>query len=204
MKSAFHGPVSQVLRIYHEIDRRVDRFKKATGLACPPGCGTCCESQDVEATLLEVLPLAWEIYREGLGEEIIGLTEERTAVDNWTCAAFRCHDKPASDTGCCDYYDFRPLLCRLFGFAARRDKYGRREFSTCRILKATSPFAVQRAAIAVTSGLDVPVYQECHMQVATVDPGLGFRRLPINTALKQAIEFLHWRRPKRRPIRKAA
>lgn len=148
--------------------------------------------------------MAEEICREDREEEILTLIEERTAEDEWLCAAFRCSEERPAPLGCCDYYACRPLLCRLFGFAARKDKYGRAEFSPCRVLKDTSPSAVRRALIGVASGLDVPVYQEYHMRVATVDPSLGFRRLPMNTAIKEALEFLHWRKPKKRPFRRAA
>jgi Fe-S-cluster containining protein len=99
------------------------------------------------------------------------------------------------EKGSCDYYEFRPLLCRLFGFVSRKNKYNRPEFSTCNVIRGIDPERVRRAEIAVSEGLSCPVYQDSFMRIAMIDPYLGYRLLPINQALKGAIEHLYWISP---------
>jgi hypothetical protein len=65
-------------------------------------------------------------------------------------------------------------------------------------MKSTDPGGVKRAEIAVSEGLKCPVYQEAFMGIASMNPGLGYRMLPINQALKGAIEHLYWMSPKSR------
>jgi len=46
--------------------------------------------------------------------------------------------------------------------------------------------------------MDPPVYQDCFYQVASIDPAKGFRLLPINVALKAALDHVYWQCPKDR------
>lgn len=184
---------SEVIRTYREIDRKTGRLQAATGLRCPSGCGACCESPEVEATVPEALPLAHEIYRRKEEEAVLRAVEERENRGDLRCALYLL-DPVSPGKGRCSYYQFRPLLCRLFGFASRKNKHGDLEFCPCRVIKQRSPEAVRRAEIRISKGLDAPVYQESFVRIASMDPGLGYRRLPINRALKEALEQLYWRR----------
>lgn len=183
---------SEVIRIYQEIDQKT-AWLQAAGLRCPPGCGTCCESPEVEATVLEALPLAEEIYRRKVEGRVLIAIAEREDQGDLRCVLCR-PDLLSPGKGRCSYYEFRSLACRLFGFAARRNKYGHLEFCACRVIKERNPQAVRRVEIKICEGLDVPVYQESFMRIASMDPGMGFPRLPINRALKEALERLYWRK----------
>lgn len=194
---------SEILRIYRSIDRNSKRIQRATSLSCPKGCGLCCKTQKIEATILEMLPLAEAVF-ENKEEEIILLRVETLIEQNdFSCALFL-QDANIPGNGNCTYYYFRPLLCRLFGFAARKNRHGDLEFSTCRHIKKYSPEAVRRAVIGVSAGMNIPVYQESFMRIAVLNPGIGFKRLPINIAIKEALEYIYWRRPKRFKIAKAS
>jgi hypothetical protein len=50
--------------------------------------------------------------------------------------------------------------------------------------------------MALSAGIKVPIYQEAFMRIASLHPGMGYRRLPINQALKEALEYLYWIKPK--------
>jgi hypothetical protein len=52
--------------------------------------------------------------------------------------------------------------------------------------------------------MNIPVYQESFMRIAVLNPGIGFKRLPINIAIKEALEYIYWRRPKKFKIAKAS
>ncbi|MBN1930051.1 MAG: hypothetical protein JW786_00395 [Desulfobacterales bacterium] len=73
---------------------------------------------------------------------------------------------------------------------------GELEFSPCKRMTVASPDGVQRARIGVSAGLRVPVYQESFMRIAVLNPTIGFRRRPINLAIKEALEYLYRRQPR--------
>jgi Fe-S-cluster containining protein len=185
---------STILEIYREMDRLALRFQDATGLRCLPGCGTCCDSEKVEATVVEVIPLCWQILLNREEERYLAAIEEMEGHESRRCVIF---DPAKSQVagGCCSHYEFRALMCRLFGFAARRDKKGGLEFVPCKWLREATPEAANRARIGVASGLAVLIYQDAFMRVAGVNPALGFRRMPINQAIKEALGYLYWKRP---------
>jgi Fe-S-cluster containining protein len=186
-------PLEEVLNIYQEIDRKILRFQEATGLKCPPGCGSCCVSQEVEATVLEVLPLACEVFSRQKEDLLYSKIEEQEKRGDRVCILYQ-PDLRTPGNGRCTYYKARPLLCRLFGFAARRSKKGNFELCTCKLLKATFPRELQKEGEKVLSKFSLPVYQEISMRIAVLNPSMGFRRLPLNLAIKSAIEAVFWKR----------
>jgi Fe-S-cluster containining protein len=195
MRDSMRRPQSEVFRIYKEIDAVIGHFQIVTGLRCPSGCGACCETQDVEATVLEALPAAEEVFRRNQAEMVISSVEEGVVHGSTTCV-FYCTDPCGAGRGRCSYYEFRPLVCRLFGFASRRNKLGVLELSHCKPIKEAFPTLLHRALIRMSEGLNTPVYQDSFMHIASIRSDLGYRRLPVNLALKSAMEYLYWKDPK--------
>jgi len=194
---------SEIDKIYKRFDKSIARFRSSTGISCPPECSICCREWPVEATVLELFPLAREIYLRKQEDVVLFAISEKEARQDQLCALFR-DVTGKEENGPCSYYEFRPLVCRLFGFASRRNKFGQIELMTCRIIKEYNPAEVRRAEIALSQGLKLPVYQDAFMRISSMKPGIGFRRFPINKALKEAIETLYWMRPGRGPrFRKA-
>ena len=195
--------VNQVIDLYQEFDKTIERFKRATNLSCPKGCSYCCRHWWVEATVLEVLPLAKEIYTRGQEEAIMKQIQEKQTRKDPLCVLLL----PESDQqvdGYCAYYAWRPLMCRLFGFAIRRNKYGALELCTCKIINDTLPAAVRRSRIAIQQGLSLPAYQEAFFHINSIDPYRGYKRLPINMAIKEALDYLYWVRPEGKEWKKAS
>jgi Fe-S-cluster containining protein len=182
---------SEILRVYEELDRRISLFKAASGLECVPGCGACCLAHGVEATAVETLPLARAILAEQQEAIVLSLIQERESREDPTCVLYR-PDPAIPGNGSCSFYKARPLVCRLFGFASRKNKTGTREFVSCKVLRATALHLVLDAQNRMDHGLDIPGYQDSAMRLAVLDPQIGFRRLPINQAIRAAIERLHW------------
>lgn len=187
----------EILAAYHEIDQKIRRVKMATGMRCPARCGICCATMCVETTSLEALPLSYGIFMRDEAERVLAAIEEKTTLGEGPCVLFQ-SDPIHMEMGRCSYYNFRPLICRMFGFAVRRNKHGRFELAPCRIMKERSPESIIRAETGLSEGLSIPVYQDSFMRIASLHPGMGYRRLPINQALKEALEYVYWRRPKRR------
>jgi Fe-S-cluster containining protein len=185
--------------IYREYDRHIRSFQMATGIGCPDRCGICCQSRAVEATILECLPLACEVFKKGKEEEILLAIEEKTDQGDLSCVLYA-PDQGQPGNGRCTYYDYRPLVCRLFGFAAQRNKFGEEVLCLCGVVKKGAP-AKSIAAQTASHQIHAPVFQDSFMRIASLHPGLGPRLLPINMALKQSLEYLFWKHPRRRKIR---
>lgn len=208
------------MQVFREFGRAIARLQLATGLRCVPGCGSCCESRNVEATLVEALPLAGEIYRLNEEVKVLDAIDEKDLRGDPVCVLYR-PDPDLPGHGRCAYYDFRFLVCRLFGFSARKGKAGRLEFSTCRIIKQRYPETVSAAessirggqlalstvegpVLSTVEGMQIPVYQEAFLRIAGLEPGTGFTRYPVNQAIRKALERFYWKRLKPLPDRVTA
>jgi Fe-S-cluster containining protein len=196
--------VGEVLQRYHVFDHKIRVFRVRTGLRCPQRCGICCESAQVEASVLECLPLAWEIFRLREEERISLAMEKNAREEDLRCVLFVA-DEGTAGLGSCAYYPFRPLVCRLFGYTARRDKTGRLELRLCKVMREQSPESPILSNPPDIHHMDPPVYQDSFFQIASINPEMGFRLLPINAALKEALDYVYWQCPEGRfPRRRKA
>jgi len=120
----------------HAIYERIERAQSASlaaiaargpALVCPEDCGSCCEGFVPDVLPVEARYLAaWILrHRPELVAEILNRSDTETAPP---CPF---HDAARSG-GHCSVYPARPLICRLFGFAALRDKEGQESYSLCR------------------------------------------------------------------------
>lgn len=175
----------QTMTILEEIDRATTAFQTATGLQCPPGCGACCQNPEVETTPLEMLPIAWELHQRG---ELSKWIEQMAAVNGEGICVFYRSDPEIAGNGRCSIYPWRPSLCRLFGFAAVVNKQGNPELAACKKHKEVMPEVVTKSQAAIADGLPVPQFADFAMRFRTLEPNLGQERLPINQALKVALE----------------
>ena len=186
MSGRYARPAAAVRALYRRLDRRIARFRRAAGLDCPAGCGECCLSPEVEATVLEMLPLVLHLRRRGLLEPT--LADLGSEEPPRRCLFY----SPAplgTFGGHCSAYPWRPLLCRLFGFAAVADSKGRPELAVCRQMRAADPDRARAAAAAVRSGaLETLIMRDWSLAAFHIEPGLGSSPQPINAALKQALE----------------
>ena len=170
-----HELADQVMSLYGDVNRKVGEFTRTTGLSCPPGCGACCHSEKVEATVLEMLPLSFHLFQTKQAELIIKRLERHP--DNKQCIFFRPDFSQQGKWGCTQY-PYRSLVCRLFGFAGKRDRKGVPRFSKCRVMAhpATPPETDS-----------IVLFSEAGMQLTALHPSLGTQRLPINQAALQAL-----------------
>ncbi len=191
---SIHDIENKVLRTYRDLDRQVRDFKLRSGLRCGMRCGVCCGSPHVEATALECLPLARAIFRRGREEGISLILDQHLSEGIHGCALYL-PDSEDSELGRCSFYPFRPLICRLFGYAARRNKYGKPELSFCKVMQnSRSEDQISIPADALEC-FNPPIYQTAFLRIACLEPAIGFRLQPINNALREAMEYIYWHRP---------
>ena len=174
--------VSKVTDLFTRIDKTVAEFQLKSGLRCSKMCGACCPTGDVQTTILEMLPAAKEILYRGAGAFWL---DRISAQDPPSLCVFY-QTRPAPEaSGNCEFYNWRPAVCRLFGYAAVRTREGKSVLAVCKHLKHTAPDDVA-AAMALES--EAPCFTWYGTQICGIDPVLGTKILPINMALRYAIE----------------
>jgi uncharacterized protein len=175
-----------VEKIFHELDKKISDFQEDTGLKCISGCGKCCFNPEVEATILEFLPLAFHFYKSGKAPEIY----ENFLSNNSPVCAMLSPVVPATSSGFCSEYRYRGLICRLFGFSARRNKIGNLDLFTCKVIKENQPDEYRQASTNINSGMHAPVTTDYYMKLRSIDPDLGLKTYPINEAIIKAFEVV--------------
>ncbi len=175
----------RVLELYSEIDRQTSEFRRATGIVCPPGCGECCLAVVPRVSVIELLPAAEESFLRGEAESLL----ERIALvgEDGRCVFFS-PDPFTLGNGRCTYYEFRPSVCRLFAYGTVKSKGGKPELVTCRRHKEKDPKIFRRVQEAISEGLATPKFDQFLLQIFALDPSRGLERVPINQALRLALE----------------
>jgi Fe-S-cluster containining protein len=177
--------VQAVEGVFQDLDAAISGFQSRSTLHCKMGCGKCCFKPDIEATALEFLPFAHHLYQQGSAYdwfEKLKLSEEAVClILNPTQAG----------AGLCSEYVYRGLICRLFGYSARTNKYGERELVTCQIIKTEQQEAYETTRDLVKKNEQpVPVMNQYYMQLHAIDPELARDFYPINQAIRKAIEIV--------------
>ncbi len=174
----------RVEAVYGEIADTFSGYQQASGLSCRSGCGECCTQPTVEATILEMLPLALHLFDQGKAE--LTLTQLEELGDGHSCINYQRLSFDGKQ-GQCNVYQHRPALCRLFGAAGYRDRTGKPSLSVCKIIKQDHPSRYQQQLIAMESD-PPPMMLLSKELVNQLDYELGAKQLPINQALQQALE----------------
>ena len=171
----------QILEIYKLLDDEVTAFARRTGLNCPEGCGRCCVSEKVEATVLEFIPMAFELFRTNQAEFLLKRLEKNDTSKR--CILFR-QDLMESGKWGCTQYRHRVLICRLFGFAGNRDRHGNLQLAMCLIMKTGRENFEYDLSDKIGP---MPIFTDAGMRITAMNPLLGAHRLPINHALMEAL-----------------
>lgn len=178
--------VKAVEMIFASLDQEISSLQASNGLLCIQGCGKCCFKQDIEATPLEFLPFAFHLYLTGNIERHYDLLLSRKSS---ICSIFAPEPKSLTK-GSCSKYQYRGLICRLFGFSAVRDKHNVSDFITCAPLKNLESDKVSKIRSDMSSGQSVPMMNDYYFKIRSIDPDLGTMLLPINQAIQQAMEHV--------------
>jgi uncharacterized protein len=178
--------VQAVEDVFRALDEAIAAFQSWSTLHCKFGCGKCCFKPDIEATTLEFLPFAHHLYLNNQATEWL---DKINASNDSICHIL---SPTQAGAGLCSDYQYRGLICRLFGYSARTDKHGKKELVTCQIIKTEQP-AFVTAQKEIANEASVPVMSNYYMQLHAIDPTLARDFYPINTAIKKALEtVLHY------------
>lgn len=197
--------VKAVEKLYHSLDQEIAQFRAQTNLSCFSGCGACCRKADIEATALEFLPFAYACLLENRAEEVL---EMLRAQPSPYCHLLKLAVNGKSG-GLCAEYNYRGLICRLFGYAAARDKWGSLRLVTCNKIKEEQATIYAESLEKIKAGLAVPVMSQYYSRLNAIDSLLSQKFYPINEAMAEALEtVLHYYayrpKPRKRPLRQAS
>lgn len=157
----FNLLADQIQKIYQEMDEQSKSYSQTNQVSCPSKCNHCCSNPNVSATPLEMLPLALYLIKNN---------QIPKNLDSKTCA-FK--------TDKCSVYEYRPTVCRLFGWTQVSGKNNPR-LSICPKVQTVSG----------KLDLNAPNIANFASKVKEVDPSLGSTILPINQALQQMIDSI--------------
>jgi uncharacterized protein len=174
--------ISAVEEVMNSLDGAVQTFQSWSGLGCKTGCGKCCIKADIEATVLEFLPLADYLYSANLAETWL---EKLSATSSDLCVLL----DPTATAGMCVNYKYRGLICRLFGYSARVNKFSRKELVTCQIIKTEQSEKFSFANSLLTD-YPVPVTSQYYMRLHAIDFEMAREFFPINEAIKRALQVI--------------
>ena len=187
---AIEHKVRLVEELFARLEIEITAFKAETQLSCNMGCGKCCSTPNIDASPLEFLPWAYHLFLNGKAEETL---EELNNATRKSCLLYRPLSVLEYHKGNCSNYRYRGLICRLFGYAANTDKFGKLRLTTCKIIKEEQQEKFTAAEESINKGIYVPIFTDYYMQLAQIDLRMGIMLLPINEALKMAIEeVLHY------------
>lgn len=187
---AIEHKVRLVEALFDRLEIEITTFQSETHLFCNAGCGKCCSTPNIDASPLEFLPWAFHLFLNGKAEETL---KELSNTSAKNCFLYRSLSVLEYHKGSCSNYRYRGLICRLFGYAANNDKFGKLRLATCKIIKEEQQKKFNEAEEAINKGKYVPIFTDYYMQLAQIDFRMGRTLLPINEALKIAIEeVLHY------------
>lgn len=176
---------SAVESLFLELNQEIKTFQDQTKLSCNVGCGKCCAHPQIDASPLEFLPWAMHLFLNNEAENVL---EKLGTSSDATCFVYRPIGLLENGVGSCKDYQFRGLICRLFGYGATSDKYGKLRLATCKIIKKEQPEGIKAAELLIQDGTGVPIFTNYYMRLSQIDHNLGNTILPINEALKIALE----------------
>jgi uncharacterized protein len=178
-----HEKIRQVERIFRELEDKTASLQNETKIVCPQDCVLCCLKPALEASVLELLPLAWHLVSSGHHEEILEKVESGQEV----CACLNQVKNEDIHPGC-KFYPNRPAICRLFGSAVTREKKsGRYSLHACKTMKEN--YAEEWESIRGKINLfpSLPVISDYYYQLYAIDLHLAGDYNPINQSIYKAI-----------------
>ncbi|MEQ9466398.1 MAG: YkgJ family cysteine cluster protein [Ekhidna sp.] len=184
-------------KLFRLVEKDVATFQQATEMKCKTGCGMCCLKPDISASPLEFLPFAYHLFKTNQAHEWL----EKFRKDDRKI----CHNLNAmlgnQDGGFCSSYQYRGLICRLFGFSAMLGKNKVPQLVTCKTIKEEYPASVARANAMIDQRRYVPILSNYYHQLRMIDPDLGRDMMPINRAIAEAIKtvlaYYSYRNPRK-------
>lgn len=184
MKKRLIDIETRTMEIFRELEAASKSYQSKVNLPCLEGCGKCCNSPEVEASPLEMLPAALSLLRNGKAEETLNQLEYGSPE---TCYFYEKHNAEGN-LGKCSIYQERPILCRSFATNAYSNKYGTKTLSVCKEIKKTYPQAYEAVSSRAELLQEAPLTANWTRQLLGLSSGFSLKSLPINEALREALK----------------
>lgn len=176
--------IRKVERVFKQLDKETQKFGQQSKLKCLTNCNFCCLKPGLEANVLEFLPLANYLVRNNLHEAALALID--SAPEHCINLA---KNQVSGETAGCLAYEYRGLICRLFGFSAIHDKNMKLSVYTCSHIKKEYPEEYKNATLLINSGkMNIPQVTNFYYQIYSIDPQMANDYNPINISIRKAIE----------------
>ena len=176
---------SQLMILNDEIAQTYSRYQNDRKLFCRSGCGQCCLHPGIEASVLEMLPLALHLYDTGLAESTLDALQQHDH-DQTGCFFYQATSEDRK-SGQCGVYPYRPAVCRMFGAAGYRGREGEVLLSVCKVIRADAPEAVIATEQSLSSETP-PMMRNHKAQITQLDYELSKENMPIKQATAVALE----------------
>ncbi len=173
--------IQGVKRVYRQLGIHTSAFREKSKLQCVSSCAICCTKPDIEATILEFLPAAYDSYLDGSYLQVLERIEHCQNNGDNNCVFYQ----PLNGNGGCMNYQNRGMICRLFGFSSKLNKSGSREFVSCKYIKVNADPSILQASLGAAP--DISAY---YMKLFGIDPKLSIQYYPINEAIRRALEMV--------------
>ena len=172
--------LQHIVKLYQELEQITSNVSNLFAVKCPDGCGECCNTScsNIEATITEMLPLCVYLYEKNTYQMWLDKAGQERCLFYETALN---HKK-----GCCAVYEYRPLVCRLFGYSFTKNKYGAIVPVACPTLK--KQYTAKKEIIPTHSDA-LPQMSSISMQSMMIDPTRG-ERYSINEAFVKAMEYV--------------
>ncbi len=182
--------VLAVEEVYAELEKHLEKIISHTRMKCLHLCNACCNKTGIEASPIEFIPLAAYLYQTGQIDEFLIRLDESDKTGY--CVLFSPEAWKNGEWACLQY-EKRGLICRLFGYGYRLNREGIPELVTCKVLKEICPEEIAQARLLGIEKPDmVPLFSNYFMQLYSINPDLGTTLMPINQAIRKAIEKLYF------------
>jgi len=165
----------QLQSLYDEMGKTFGDLQKKSELPCLPECTKCCSNPDIEASPIEMIPMALAIFESPDFESIY---EKLTLSEGLPCLMM--------DGKKCTRYEQRPSVCRMFGVAGYFDKNHQKTLSVCKLIKEAKPDQYSKTLLKVDAS--TPMMADWFSRLKSLHPQIDQNRQPLNMALRNALE----------------
>ena len=124
--TSFYQEFQKLSLIYQDLELKQETFCDTFNVHCKKGCGTCCEHFIPDVYGVEARFLALGL----MFDDKLDLALDR--IKKWNPESPHCPLYDFDSDYHCTVYRYRPLICRLFGATASKDKEGKPCFRHCK------------------------------------------------------------------------
>ena len=174
--------------IYLDLDNQACDFARMSSLACPSGCGRCCDMADTEVSDIEALVIARFLMVENQSfiPEFFRKLRRRQEEPCRKACIFYEGDSELH----CIVYQARPLICRCFGYSAERDKTGALYFALCGHMELAAELQNRDTVLKVIFEPYPPVMADYRKEIEILEnEGARSGLRPLAEAVEKCLHF---------------